>query len=74
MGIPELGWRLSFLMAGCLYIGNALKDLVCAPRPVGMKSGDFRPKLIASNAEAATFALVWVHTMCQLVGIGLGGG
>ena len=58
MGIPELGWRLVFLMAACLYIGNALKDLVCAPRPVGMKSGDYCPKLIASNAEAASFALV----------------
>ncbi len=60
MGIPELGWRLVFLMAGCLYIGNALKDLVSAPRPTGIKSksSDFRPKLITSNAEAASYALV----------------
>ena len=57
-GLPELGWRLVFLMAGCLYIGNALKDLVCAPRPVGMESGDYRPKLLASNAEAARYAQV----------------
>ncbi len=57
-GIPELGWRLVFLMAGCLYIGNALKDLVCAPRPVGMQSGDYRPKLLASNAEAASYVQV----------------
>ena len=61
VGVPELGWRLVFLMAGCLYIGNALKDLVSAPRPTGLKGkggGDFRPKLITSNAEAATYALV----------------
>jgi len=60
VGIPELGWRLVFLMAGCLYIGNALKDLVSAPRPTGLKGkdGDFRPKLITSNSEAATYALV----------------
>ena len=68
VGIPELGWRLSFLMAGCLYIGNALKDLVCAPRPVGMKSGDYRPKLIASNAEAATYALVRALAICRASG------
>ena len=61
VGLPELGWRLVFLMAGCLHIGNALKDLVCAPRPTGLEGkggGDFRPKLITSNAEAATYALV----------------
>ena len=50
-------------MAGCLYIGNALKDLVCAPRPLGMKNGDYRPKLIASNAEAASHALVRTRSM-----------
>ena len=58
VGLPQLGWRLVFLMSACLYIGNALKDLVCAPRPTGMGKGDVRPKLIASNAEAATYALV----------------
>ena len=45
-------------MAMCIYIGNALKDLVCAPRPNGMGHGDVRPKVIHSNAEAASYALV----------------
>lgn len=45
-------------MAVCIYIGNALKDLVCAPRPNGMGHGDVRPKVIHSNAEAASYALV----------------
>ena len=58
VGLPQLGWRLALLMAACIYIGNALKDLVCAPRPNGMKHGDVHPKLIASDAEAASYALV----------------
>ena len=58
VGLPQLGWRLALLMAACIYIGNALKDLVCAPRPNGMKHGDVRPQLITSNAEAASYALV----------------
>ena len=58
-----------FLMAGCLYIGNALKDLVSAPRPTGIKSSkgsDFRPKLITSNAEAASYALVMDFSLVYL--------
>lgn len=58
VGLPQLGWRLVVLMAVCIYIGNALKDLVCAPRPNGMGHGDVRPKVIHSNAEAASYALV----------------
>lgn len=35
-GSPRLGARLSFALGAALYVGNALKDLVCAPRPLGL--------------------------------------
>jgi membrane-associated phospholipid phosphatase len=38
-GSPALGARLSFALGVALYVGNALKDLVCAPRPLGLVAG-----------------------------------
>ena len=38
-GSPRLGARLSFALGVALYVGNALKDLVCAPRPLGLVAG-----------------------------------
>jgi len=38
-GSPRLGARLSFALGAALYVGNALKDLVCAPRPLGLVAG-----------------------------------
>ena len=36
-GFPGLGSELCMLMAATLYVGNAMKDLVSAPRPLGLK-------------------------------------
>lgn len=33
---PQLAWRLVFVLAFSLYVGNAMKDLVSAPRPIAM--------------------------------------
>lgn len=33
---PQLAWRLVFLLAFSLYVGNAMKDLMSAPRPISM--------------------------------------
>jgi membrane-associated phospholipid phosphatase len=38
-GSPRLGARLSLALGAALYVGNALKDLVCAPRPLGLVVG-----------------------------------
>ncbi len=46
------------------FYATFLPALICAPlspRPVGMQSGDYRPKLLASNAEAASYAQVRGH-------------
>lgn len=60
VGNPQLGWRLCFLMALCLYVGNAMKDLISAPRPTGMTKGKQTPVLLAlsNDQEAAVNMLV----------------
>lgn len=46
------GWR-RLQMALCLYVGNAIKDLVCAPRPLGVAYGRERLKFLGgSDTEA----------------------
>ena len=59
VGLPQLGWRLALLMAACIYIGNAVKDLISAPRPAGMSNGGAAAKLI-SPSEETSYALVRV--------------
>jgi hypothetical protein len=36
-----------------LYVGNAMKDLVCAPRPMGLKHGKARVKALGAGSEEA---------------------
>lgn len=50
MGVGELGCKLIALMALCVYVGNAVKDLVSAPRPLGIEKG--KAKLIFGSYEA----------------------
>ena len=38
-------------MTLCLYVGNAIKDLVCAPRPLGLSYGAQRLKLLGASDE-----------------------
>lgn len=38
-GEQDLGGRLVSLMCFCEYVGNGVKDLVCAPRPMGHPKG-----------------------------------
>ena len=51
MGNAQLGWRLVFLMALCLYVGNAVKDAVSAPRPTGMQRGEKQIKIMSSTVN-----------------------
>lgn len=45
--------RRRLQMALCLYVGNAIKDLVCAPRPLGVAYGRERLKFLGgSDTEA----------------------
>ena len=43
MGEERLGMQLVIFMSVSLYVGNGLKDLVCAPRP--FQAGEVRPIL-----------------------------
>ena len=45
----------------CLYVGNALKDLISAPRPITVKKGTEKARLLScdsSNLEAHSSSLV----------------
>jgi membrane-associated phospholipid phosphatase len=71
LGLPELGWRLVLLMALCLYVGNAMKDLACAPRPRGVAYGATRVRLLGpagadAVANAAEYGAPSSHTMNAL--------
>ena len=60
-GWPQLGHRLVILMFLCLYVGNALKDLISAPRPITVKKGTGKARLLScdsSNLEAHSSSLV----------------
>ena len=37
-GSEDIGSKATILMAWCQYVGNALKDLICAPRPIHVQA------------------------------------
>ena len=51
-GETELGTRLVLLMGLCLYVGNAMKDLLSAPRPFGAEYKGNKVKVIGPKLEA----------------------
>ena len=51
-GETELGTRLVLLMGLCLYVGNAMKDLLSAPRPFGAEYKGNKVKMIGPKLEA----------------------
>jgi len=58
-GEAELGTRLALLMGLCLYVGNAMKDLISAPRPFGSEYKGNKVRLIGgSELEANVNAQV----------------
>ena len=64
-GEAELGIRLVLLMGLCLYVGNAMKDLLSAPRPFGAQYKGNKVKLIGPtkleaniNAQACPYVSV----------------
>lgn len=71
LGFPELGWHLVVLMTLTLYVGNAMKDLVSAPRPLGLKYGKARLSYLGKGSEEAElnakeYGLPSSHTMNSL--------
>lgn len=70
-GEAELGVRLALLMGLCLYVGNAMKDLISAPRPFGAEYKGNKVRLIGSseleaNVNAQEYGLPSSHTMNSL--------
>ncbi|KFM24438.1 Dihydrosphingosine 1-phosphate phosphatase YSR3 [Auxenochlorella protothecoides] len=53
MGLPDLGLRLCILMALSMYVGNAMKDLVCGPRPIGLVHRDSTIRFLGKGHEEA---------------------
>ena len=71
LGLPELGWHLVVLMTLTLYVGNAMKDLVSAPRPLGLQYGEARLSFLGKGSEEANlnakeYGLPSSHTMNSL--------
>ncbi len=44
---------LPMQMTLALYVGNAIKDLVCSPRPLGVPYGKQRLRLLGAQGEEA---------------------
>lgn len=70
-GFSHLGTDLCFLMALALYAGNAMKDLVSSPRPLGLKYGEVRLSHLSTSSEetqknAKEYGLPSSHTMNSL--------
>ena len=70
-GFPRLGSDLCILMATTLYVGNAMKDLVSSPRPLGLKYGNVRLVHISTASEetkknAEEYGLPSSHAMNTL--------
>lgn len=64
-GEAELGIRLVLLMGLCLYVGNATKDLLSAPRPFGAEYKGEKVRLIGSSElEVNVYAQVMTLLMC----------
>lgn len=53
LGLPELGTNLVFLMAATLFVGNAIKDLVSAPRPLSLEYGVEKLRFLTGSSEEA---------------------
>ncbi|EFN52812.1 hypothetical protein CHLNCDRAFT_138478 [Chlorella variabilis] len=71
LGLPELGRDLVCLMALALYVGNAIKDLVCSPRPLSVSYGKQRLKFLGASDEevelnAKEYGLPSSHTLNTL--------
>ena len=48
-----------------LYVGNAMKDLVCGPRPLGLRYGKARLKELgkgSGEAQKNAMVIAWPHT------------
>mmetsp|Transcript_2266 Transcript_2266/g.6741 ORF Transcript_2266/g.6741 Transcript_2266/m.6741 type:complete len:416 (-) Transcript_2266:957-2204(-) len=66
---PQLGWRLVFLLAFGLYVGNAMKDLVSAPRPLAVFDAKGEAKVLAHlntaelKSSAKEYGLPSTHTL-----------
>jgi membrane-associated phospholipid phosphatase len=70
---PYLGTHLTLLMAVTQYIGNAIKDLVSAPRPSGLEYASVRVDIAQTRANAkekeknaAEYGLPSSHAMNSL--------
>lgn len=71
LGLPELGWHLVILMTLSLTVGNAMKDLVSGPRPLGLKHNGYRVKHLGNSSEeteknAKEYGFPSSHTMNSL--------
>jgi hypothetical protein len=70
-GEVQLGSRLINLMCACEYVGNGVKDLVCAPRPMGHPKGAGKTKLLLSEKGGSDDdninALVWQPFSAMLI-------
>lgn len=66
-GEAELGIRLVLLMGLCLYVGNAMKDLLSAPRPFGAEYKGNKVKLIGPTKLEANINA----QACSVVSISL---
>lgn len=70
---PQLAWRLTFLLAFAMFVGNAMKDLVCAPRPAAFMDEDGHPRVSAHQEtseltiSAQEFGLPSSHTLNSCV-------
>ncbi|KAK9867471.1 hypothetical protein WJX84_004802 [Apatococcus fuscideae] len=72
IGAEDAGSKATILMAWCQYVGNALKDLICAPRPINVTDGETSVTLLALPAREETelnakeYGLPSSHTMNSL--------
>ena len=53
-GSEDIGAKAVILMAWCQYVGNALKDLICAPRPIHVKDEGKDITLLALPTQEET--------------------
>ena len=53
-GRLQLGTRLVILMSFLEYVGNGVKDLICAPRPMGHPQGAGKTKLLLSEKRGGS--------------------
>ena len=68
-GEAELGTRLVLLMGLCLYVGNAMKDLLSAPRPFGAEYRGNKVKLIGPTELEANINAQVCQGISSLLGL-----